>query len=145
MNGRVAIKAFKAELEKHRVSGRVVWLDYDQMHLSGRMLHVFRGSEHPTDNEVAAVYDNQNDRFDCGATFMLVAASDDQAYCTLLMDAFGSESNVEIEKGIYVWAEEPYVKSIKLSTSRFQWCLRKLTPRALSSLDYAFKIKQAYT
>jgi len=76
---------------------------------------------------------------------MLVAASDRESYCTLLMDSFGSDTDREVYKNIYIWANEPYVENFELVTSKFRWFLCKWKPLVLSSLDYAFAIKQAYT
>ncbi|MAP31992.1 MAG: hypothetical protein CMG81_05510 [Marinobacter sp.] len=145
MNGESLLQAFQAELEKNGFSDRIVWLHHDQMHLTKNTLYVYPTNGFPSDNQVIAAYDKQSPKFEFGATVMLVAVSDQESYCTLLMDSFGSDTEVEIEENIYLWANEPYVQYVEFVTGRFQWFLCKRKPPVLSSLDYAFGIEQAYT
>ena len=145
MNGDSLLQEFRVELEKHGFSQRIVWLHCEQIRLTKSGLYIYALNGFPSDEQVRATYDKHSASFECGATFMLVAASDRESYCTLLMDSFGADTDREVQKNIYIWANEPYVKNFEIVCTRLGWLLCKLKPAVLSSLDYAFALKQAYT
>lgn len=115
------------------------------MRLTKDKLYIYPLNGFPNDELVRATYDRHSESFECGATFMLVGATDKESYCTLLMDSFGSDTDLEIQKNIYIWANEAYIKNVEVVNNTFRWLLCKLKSKPLSSLDYAFAIKKAYT
>ncbi len=137
------IESFISTLKEKGHSGEIVWLQESQMILTKTELNIFIPMKSISSLEVATVYENNGERFECGATLMLVAVANGKNFCTLLMDSFGSDSEIEVVKGKLYFYCIPYANNVKLTTSKLSWFFLKyfVLTKAISSLDYAFRAK----
>ncbi|MEM7358932.1 MAG: hypothetical protein AAF431_07540 [Pseudomonadota bacterium] len=140
-----AIAKFKAELSKQGHPASIVWIEEKQMHLTKKGLMIYSGKGFVSESHVGFIYDKLKYELECGATFMLVAMGKNQSYCTLLLDSSGSKTELTSGPNTYLWVEKPYVSVFTFIEGQLKWVIAKLNPRILSSLDYAFTIKQTYT
>lgn len=139
------ITKFKTELSNNCHPNEIVWLNEERMHLTKSGLLIYLSKSYVSESQIAGIYNTYKNKLECGGTFMLVAVVDDISYCTFLLDSFGSETEIEPEPNIFIWAEEPYVRVVNFVNTPIQWLVSKLKPRVLSSLDYAFTYKQSNT
>ena len=138
------LEKFKKELAKRGHPTDIVWLQANQLLMSSKCLYVYSEYGFPYEKHIQRAYEKFEADSECGVVLMLVYENDQTSYCTLLLDSFGSNDDIEIEDGkYYLWCN-PYVKSVKLVHSKLKWLyLEKLTnKRVLSSLDYACLINK---
>lgn len=136
---------FQDKLAKNGFPEEIVWVHERQVHLTKEKLFIYTSNGFASNKQVKDIFNKYRKKFDCGATLMLVAENDNQSYCTLLMDSFGSDTELEIQPSIYLWVSEPYVERIGFVTNPIKWFFTKRKTHQLSSLDYAFQIQQAHT
>ncbi len=141
-----ALKAFKDEIQKRGHPAEIIWLDTFQMHPTKDKLYIYVSTGFPYERHIVRAYNKLSKNLECGAAIMLVSVDENTSYCTFLVDSFGSDADIEIEEGFYLWCD-PYYSSIEFVSSKLKWlCITKFfKSRKLSSLDYAFSIKQSYT
>lgn len=141
-----AIAQFKLEIRKRGHPSNIVWLQLNQMCLSKECLYIYTLNGFPYEKHIVKAYENLEGDLECGATLMLVCTTEDESYCTLLVDSFGSTEDIEFDEGFFFWCD-PYVNNIEFVTSKFRWIyIAKLAKKTvLSSLDYAFSIEQSVT
>jgi hypothetical protein len=140
-------KAFELELFKNGFPNEVIWVDVNQIHYSGDTLYIYPCAGFPYQFQVQTVFEKYKDKFGDGATLILVAVNNNQSYCTLLMDSFGSDTDYgakEVDQNTFIWADKPYVNKAQLVFGRLRWFFVKRKAPRLSSLDYTFSTKQAY-
>ena len=142
-----ALDEFKKEIGRRGHSQQIVWIQASQIWLSKKKLYVFIPSGFPYEFHIERAYKNCEGDLECGATLMLVCEKEGISYCTLLMDSFGSDTDVEFEAdNFYLWCTA-YVENFEpvYSSWRWFWLTKIRKNYQLSSLDYAFSLRQAIT
>lgn len=146
MKAREIINDFLRITAQRDYAGEVIWLDNKQMLFNGKTLYINTALANLNETDIERVYDQYSHDLECGATFMLVGILNGKRYCTLLLDSYGSDDDIEKIEGKLYYHSDPYIKNLIMVPSRLYWIFLKhliARPR-LSSLDYAFSRKQIY-
>ena len=142
-----ALTKFKETIVERGHPPEIVWLHANQLFLNkNKLLNIYANYGFLHEQHVVHTYNKYKNDLECGAALMLVSTDANTSYCTFLVDAFGSDGDIELEEEhFYLWCD-PYVKNFEFITSKYKWFLLKKFSKSnfqISSLDFAFTIKQA--
>jgi len=144
-NYKIAESRFFTKLARGTAITQIVWLPHDDFVYLEDALYVRTGRIPLSSADVERAFSLLSDEDPC--TFALVAESD-KAYCTLLMDTFGTddEETFDSEQNVF-YSTDPYIEtSMKFVGGAFEWLwtkqIRGYLGQRLSSLDYAFGRRQ---
>jgi hypothetical protein len=136
---------FLARLRQKGIYEPVQWLPHDDFALFGRTLVIRNGVEQLGSRDIGIAF-SLLENSEC--TFALVAVKE-RAYCTLLMDTFGTKNESEYDDSlnVYFLSESYFNGHVRVASNAGEWLWTKYIlerfNRPLSSLDYAFSRSQA--
>ena len=134
------LNQFRAEIAERGHPSEIVWLQARQLWLTREGLRIFVKNGFPYEFQVEYVYEKCKEDLDCGAALSLLTTDSKRSYCTLLLDTFGSDDDVEVIPDELYLSCDPYCSSFRAIHSPCIWFLMTKIRKnwILSSLDYAF-------
>jgi hypothetical protein len=137
---------WKDTLKSRGHSSDLVWLPHESICLRSRV-YIRPVTPPMTDAQVRNAFSLLAGKEP--SVFMLVGGAG-PSYVTLLLDSFGSDSDIFLEQENVFFYANPYSKDLQkdlqIVSSSIQWfylkALQRISPQ-LSSLDYAFGIRHA--
>jgi hypothetical protein len=132
---------WRSYLSSRGYSTELVWLPYEAIVFRDRLY--CRIVEPPlADFEIAKAIEllGQNDP----GVFILLGCSTKCSFVSLLMDPFGTDDEEFLKEQNFHFFTSRYVDRIQVVESKLHWAwLKHILDHRLSSLDYAFSLKQA--